>query len=152
MLVEHLEVLLDRLNRRARRAGRTVKPGADRAANAQRHGIDRNCLGPERETAVAARNRQLEIEPRPERECIERTGLTRTGAPAAPEIVNAVARTERGLAARSATLPAPAQTRVQVLQGLSTVGIAPITVAALAALDDREGRTVAGRAARRSQT
>ena len=77
---------------------------------------------------------------------------TRTGAPAAPEIVNAVARTERGLAARSATLPAPAQTRVQVLQGLSTVGIAPITVAALAALDDREGRTVAGRAARRPQT
>jgi hypothetical protein len=74
---------------------------------------------------------------------------TRTGAPPAPDIVRAVARTERGMPMAAATLSAAAQTRVQVLQGLSTrAGVSTVTVAALAALDDSKGRTVAGRLAR----
>jgi len=71
-----------------------------------------------------------------------------TRGPAAPEIVEAVARSDRG-AARSPALLAAAQTRVSVLQALSTKGLSPITIAALAALEDSEGRTVAGRLARR---
>jgi len=51
--------------------------------------------------------------------------------------------------ALAAVLTAAAQTRVQVMQGLSSkAGVAPITVAALASLDDSKGRTVAGRLAR----
>jgi hypothetical protein len=74
---------------------------------------------------------------------------TQTGAPPAPEIVRAVARTERGLAKDAAVLTAAAQTRVQVMQGLSSnAGVSPVTVAALASLDDSKGRTVAGRLAR----
>jgi hypothetical protein len=68
--------------------------------------------------------------------------------PASPDIVEAVARTERGRM-RSQALFAAMNTRVQALQGLSTQGVQPLTVAALAALDDRQGRTVAGRAAKR---
>ena len=71
-----------------------------------------------------------------------------TQGPAAPEIVEAVARTNRGSEHSPALLAAP-QTRVSVLQALSARGLAPITVVALAALEDREGRTVAGRLARR---
>lgn len=74
---------------------------------------------------------------------------TQTGAPPAPEIVRAVARTERGLAKDAAVLTAAAQTRVQVMQGLSSkAGVSAVTVAALASLDDSKGRTVAGRLAR----
>jgi hypothetical protein len=74
---------------------------------------------------------------------------TQTGAPPAPEIVRAVARTERGHAKDAAVLTAAAQTRVQVMQGLSSnAGVSPVTVAALASLDDSKGRTVAGRLAR----
>lgn len=70
-----------------------------------------------------------------------------TRGPAPTEIAEAVSRTDRGLV-RTQALLAAAQTRVSVLQALSTKGLAPITVVALAALEDREGRTVAGRVAR----
>ena len=66
---------------------------------------------------------------------------------AAPEILEAVARSDRGAPPTPALLAA-AQTRVSVLQALSTKGLSPITIVALAALEDREGRTVAGRVAR----
>lgn len=59
-----------------------------------------------------------------------------------------MARTDRG-APRSPALLAAAQTRVSVLQALSTKGLSPITIAALAALEDSDGRTVAGRLGRR---
>ena len=72
-----------------------------------------------------------------------------TGQAVAPDIVAAVARTERGGAIRGGTLFAAAQTRISVLQGISNQGIAPVTIAALAALDDRHGRTFAGRAAKK---
>lgn len=77
-----------------------------------------------------------------------RFGDIATKGPAAPEIVEAVARTDRG-APRSPALLAAAQTRVSVLQALSTKGLSPITIAALAALEDSDGRTVAGRLGRR---
>lgn len=70
-------------------------------------------------------------------------------ASAAPEIVNAVARTDSGKLARGSALFAAASTRINVLQALSTKGLPPQTVAALAALDDQLGRTVAGRIAKR---
>ncbi|MFM8989820.1 MAG: hypothetical protein ACKOUS_09360, partial [Alphaproteobacteria bacterium] len=60
----------------------------------------------------------------------------------------AVARTNQG-SPSTPSLLAATQTRVSVLQALSAKGLAPITVVALAALEDREGRTVAGRLARR---
>lgn len=68
---------------------------------------------------------------------------------AAPEIVQAVGRTDPAGAIRGSALFAAASTRINVLQALSTKGIAPQTIAALAALDDHHGRTVAGRIAKR---
>jgi hypothetical protein len=67
---------------------------------------------------------------------------------ASPDIVEAVARTERG-SMRSQALFAAMQTRVQALQGISAQGLQPLTVATLAALDDRQGRTLAGRVGKR---
>lgn len=78
---------------------------------------------------------------------------TQTGAPPAPEIVRAVARTERGMVRSQQVPPGAIQARIQVLQGLSAtpgIGVAPVTVAALAALDDSKGRTVGGRMARQA--
>lgn len=77
----------------------------------------------------------------------KRFEATPTGQPS-PDIVEAVARTERGTM-RSQALFAAMHTRVQALQGISTQGLQPLTVAALAALDDPKGRTVAGRIAKR---
>ncbi len=76
-------------------------------------------------------------------------GAAPTGQAIAPDIVAAVARTERSGAIRGGTLFAAAQTRLSVLQGLSNQAVAPLTIAALAALDDRHGRTFAGRAAKK---
>lgn len=78
----------------------------------------------------------------------KRFEATPTNQAPAPDIVEAVARTERG-AMRNQALFAAMQTRVSVLQGLQTQGLQPLTVAALAALDDRQGRTVAGRVSKR---
>jgi hypothetical protein len=74
VLVKHLEILLDRLNRRPRGAGRAVKPGANRAADAERGGADRYRGGPQHETTVAPRDGELEIKP-----CAKRNGVKRPG-------------------------------------------------------------------------
>lgn len=65
------------------------------------------------------------------------------------EIVQAVGRTDAATTARGSALLAAASTRISVLQALSTKGLPPQTVAALAALEDSQGRTVAGRLAKR---
>ena len=107
-----------------------------------------DAAGPNRRVFFASDGRPRSVEEVLSR-FAQRFQGTQTGAPPAPEIVRAVARTERGLAKDAAVLTAAAQTRVQVMQGLSSnAGVSPVTVAALASLDDSKGRTVAGRLAR----
>lgn len=68
---------------------------------------------------------------------------------ASPDIRQAVTATDPQNAMRGSALFAAATTRINVLQALATKGIAPQTIAALAALDDHQGRTVAGRIGKR---
>lgn len=110
-----------------------------------------DAAGPNRRVFFAADGRARSVDEVMQR-FAQRFEGTQTGAPPSADIVRAVARTERtqsrGQARGQEVLSAAAQTRVQVLQGLSARGVAPVTVAALAALDDSQGRTVAGRLAK----